>query len=162
VFDIPEVDRKYRNVLRAFLKRLRLGCYQKSVWITPHDIRPDYDDLAEAAAFDAFACLFEAKTVLGMPAEKVVWEAWDMDRLYGIQNRFCGLCLDNLGVLRSSGVVGQNELMKLVALQLEAYRSAFVLDPLLPNDLLPRDYKGREAYALHCELSSEIRARLPV
>jgi phenylacetic acid degradation operon negative regulatory protein len=89
VFDIPEVDRAYRNTLRAFLKKMRLGCFQKSVWITPLDIRPQYDDLAEAAAVDAFACLFEAKTVLGMPSEKVVWESWDMDRLYDIQSHWC-------------------------------------------------------------------------
>lgn len=162
VFDVPEADRAYRNALRAFLKRLRLGCFQKSVWITPHDIRPDYDDLAEAAALDAFACLFEAKTVLGMPSEKVVWASWDMDRLYEIQSRFCDLCRENAEALCGLGFVGQEDLLQLVSLQLEAYRSAFVLDPLLPNELLPRDYKGREAYELHRELSTEIRARFPV
>ena len=162
VFDVPEVDRAYRNTLRAFLKRLRLGCFQKSVWITPRDIRPDYDDLSETAALDAFACLFEAKTVLGMPAEKVVWESWDMDRLYEIQSHFCDLCRANAEALCGSGFVGQEELMDLVSLQLDAYRRAFVIDPLLPNALLPRDYRGREAYALHRDLSAEIRARLSV
>ncbi len=54
IYDVPELDRKYRDVLRLFLKRMRMGCLQQSVWITPHDIRPDFDDLAEAANADAF------------------------------------------------------------------------------------------------------------
>ncbi|VGO15020.1 hypothetical protein PDESU_03600 [Pontiella desulfatans] len=160
VFDVPEIDRAYRNTLRAFLKRMRLGCFQKSVWITPHDIRPEYADLEEAAAVDAFACLFEAKTVLGMPSAKVVWESWDMDRLYDIQSRYCGFCTENLDVLRGGVSFGQEELLGLVSVELEAFRSAFLFDPLLPGDLLPRDYKGREAYSLHRKLAEEIRTRL--
>ncbi len=160
VYDVPEVDRAYRNVLRQFLKKQRMGCFQKSVWITPHDIRPQYADLKEAAALGAFACLFEARTVLGMLSERVVWESWDFDRLFWIQKRFCEIYAENLETLKGSAVLGLDALMQLAAEEIDAFRSAFVLDPLLPSALLPWNYKGKEAYALHQELSNQIRMGL--
>lgn len=161
VYDVPEADRSYRNTLRDFLKQQRMGCFQKSVWITPNDIRPQYADLDEAAALGAFACLFEARTVLGMSAEQVVWESWDMDRLYDIQKRFCDVYSENLELLESYAVPPLDDLMRLAAEELDAYRSAFVLDPLLPNALLPRSYQGKKAFALHRGIVSKIKAKLP-
>jgi DNA-binding transcriptional regulator PaaX len=104
VYDVPEVDRSYRNVLRQFLNTQRMGCFQKSVWITPHDIRPQYADLESAAALGTFACLFEARTVLGMPSVKVVLESWDFDRLFEIHRRFLDVYSENMELLMKSGI----------------------------------------------------------
>jgi DNA-binding transcriptional regulator PaaX len=65
MYDVPEQDRRYRNVLREFLKQLRMGCLQKSVWVSPRDIRPEYDDLVKGIRVNFYAYLFEATTVLG-------------------------------------------------------------------------------------------------
>jgi phenylacetic acid degradation operon negative regulatory protein len=159
LYDVPEVDRSYRNVLRQFLKQQRMGCFQKSVWIAAHDIRPQYADLAEAAALDAFACLFEARTVLGMPAEKVVWESWDFDGLRQTQKRFCEIYGDNLDILQGAISLDLDSLMKLAAEEIDAYRSAFVLDPLLPDPLLPMDYLGKQVYSLHLDVVKMIRSK---
>jgi len=160
LYDVPEVDRSYRNVLRQFLKTQRMGCFQKSVWITPHDIRPQYADLDAGAALGSFACLFEARTVLGMPAEKVVEDSWDMEGLYEIQQRFCDVYAENLETLL--GIVSPDIeiLMRLAAEEMDAYRSAFVLDPLLPDRLLPRSYQGKVAFDLHRKVVNQIRMKL--
>jgi len=162
VYDVPEADRPYRNVLRRFLRQQRMGCFQKSVWITPRDIRPEYSDLEEAAAVDVFACLFEACTVLGMPSEKVVRESWDFDALYGVQKRFCDIYSENLRILREAVSPGLDALIRLATEEIDAYRSAFVNDPLLPEGLLPATYMGRQAYSLHLEITSAIRKGIQV
>jgi len=159
VYDIPEADRSYRNILRQFLKQQRMGCFQKSVWVTPYDIRPQYSDLEAAAALDVFACLFEARTVLGMPAEKVVRESWDFDYLYEVQKRFCDIYGENLHILRGATAPDLDSLMQLAAEEIDAFRSAFVLDPLLPNALLPPDYMGKAVYDLHGKIMDEIRLK---
>jgi phenylacetic acid degradation operon negative regulatory protein len=159
-YDIPEADRRYRNVLRQFLKQHRLGCFQKSVWITPHDIRPQYDDLEEAAAMGVFACLFEARTVLGMPSEKVVWASWDFDRLYQIQDRFCRVYSENLEILCGRVRFDMDSLMRLAAQEIDAFRSAFTLDPLLPSQLLPPGYRGKEAFRIHRDMANQLRQQL--
>ena len=160
LYDIPEVNRSYRNVLRQFLKKQRMGCFQKSVWITPYDIRPQYADLDEGAAIGSFACLFEARTVLGMPAKNVVRESWDFDRLYEIHRRFLDVYSENLEILQRAGVPDLNMLMRLAAEEIDAFRSAFVQDPLLPGQLLPHDYVGKEVYDLHLRVTNEIRLKL--
>jgi len=160
LYDVPETDRSYRNILRQFLKKQRMGCFQKSVWITPYDIRPQYDDLDSAAAIGVFACLFEAKTVLGMPAEKVVGASWDFDRLHIIQKRFCDVYTENLEILHGSVIPEPEMLMRLAAEEINAFRSAFSCDPLLPNQLLPRNYNGKEVYDLHKKIINKIRITL--
>lgn len=160
VYDVPESDRSYRNVLRRFLQNHRMGCFQKSVWVTPHDIRSQYSDLKEAAAVDVFACLFEARTVLGMPSERVVREAWDFERLYDIQNRFCKTYAENLDLLQSATTSDIDVFVRLATEEMDAFRSAFSLDPLLPNQLLPHGYLGKKAYGLHQKITEALHIKL--
>ena len=155
VYDVPETDRKYRDGLRSFLKRMRMGCLQKSVWVTPADIRPDFDDLSRTANIDGFAYLLEARTVLGLPSERIVSEAWNFERLQILQEHFCEVCERNIEKLNASAPSAE-ELGDLIRSSLEAYHGAFMEDPLLPSELLPSEYVGKQAFALHQSMMSKI------
>ncbi len=159
VYDVPEIDRKYRDVLRQFLKRMRMGCLQQSVWVTPQDIRPDFDDLSKAVSIDAFAFLFEAKTVLGLPRNRVVEEAWNFGRLSLLQDRYCEVMEENIDRMEQGNCKAE-ELGPLMRLALDAYHSVFVEDPLLPMSLCPSNYRGMEVLSLHRTLFSKINERL--
>ena len=154
VYDVPEVDRKYRNVLRSFLRKERLGCLQQSVWVTPRDIRPEFDDLVQVAAVDAFAFLFESKTVLGLPSWKVSEQAWNLDRLYEIQKLYCETMQFNLDRLEQG--FSEEEAGELLRLACNAYQVAFAEDPLLPDALLPRDYLGKKVRQTHLLLIARL------
>ncbi len=158
IYDVPELERAYRDVLRRFLKRERLGCLQQSVWVTPWDIRPLFDDLVEGAAVGSFAYLFESRTVLGLPSRRVVDDAWNFDRLYEIQDFYCQVMRENLSLL--DGVSDVDELGVLMRMAANAFHVAFVEDPLLPRELLPRDYRGMEAFSLHREVMEGIGRKL--
>jgi phenylacetic acid degradation operon negative regulatory protein len=155
IYDVPESDRAYRDVLRRFLKQKHLGCLQLSVWITPEDIRPEFDDLVQAANIDAFAFLFESKTVLGLPNHRIVNSAWDINRLQELQERFHAVTLKNLKRLQSATYPPQ-DLCNLLKISLNAYHAAMGEDPLLPDCLLPNGYAGKKAYSAHCTLLTEI------
>jgi phenylacetic acid degradation operon negative regulatory protein len=159
MYDIPEVDRKYRNVLRIFLRRMRMGCLQKSVWVTPRDIRPEFDDLAKAAGLDGFAYLFEAKTVLGLPSRQIVDDAWNFDRLLLLHEHYCEVAQKNIFQLERAECSGE-ELALLSRMAVAAYHSAFIEDPLLPRSLLPKEYLGGEVLRLHRTLFQLIDERL--
>ena len=47
LFDIPDSDKKIREVLRFHLKRLGFYNYQKSVFIYPHNCKDEIDFLIE-------------------------------------------------------------------------------------------------------------------
>ncbi len=159
VYDVPEVDRKYRNVLRQFLKRMRMGCLQQSVWVTPLDIRPAFDDLATAANVNAFAYLFEARTVLGLPSCQVVEDAWDFDRLNILQEHYCLVMEKNIASLKNQDCDAE-DLVGLMRISMEAYHAAFVEDPLLPMSLLPRNYLGKQVLSLHRSVFIQIEEHL--
>lgn len=153
VYDVPEVDRAYRDVFRGFLKQMNMGCLQQSVWVTPQDIRPDFDDLCEVANANAFAYLFEARTVLGLSKTEIVQEAWNFDRLFDLQDLYCSVTEKNLERLQS-GSCSVEQLAELMRLALEAYHGVFAEDPLLPKALHPPGYLGTQVLKLHRQLFS--------
>lgn len=148
MFDVPEKERAYRDNLRNFLKNKRCGCLQKSVWVTPQDIRPDYDDLNRAAAVDSVAFLFEARTVLGFGNQSVITEAWNFKRINQLQELYIQFAKDNLKRLTESDVT-EDELLQLLRMDNLAYAQAMSTDPLLPKELHPADYVGVQVAELH-------------
>jgi len=159
VYDVPEVDRKYRNTIRTFLKRKNLGQLQQSVWITPEDIRPDFNDLVTAANIDAFAYLFESKSVLGLPSNVIVESAWKFAHLQDRQKHFCDVMEINIARLRATNH-STTDLARLLRTTISAYHAAMIEDPLLPEALLPRDYAGKRAYRLFKKLLTTIDRQL--
>ncbi|MBU0715097.1 MAG: hypothetical protein KJ964_07055 [Verrucomicrobia bacterium] len=159
VYDIPETQRSYRNVLRHFLRRLRIGRLQGSVWITPRDIRPEYDDLVKAAGIKSYAYLFEARTVLGLPTEQVVRSAWPTDLLEQCQQWYCENARRNWDALRLKQLP-QKSLWACARETNRAFRAVMALDPLLPKALWPDGYRGAEVIAWHRRLLGELAGQL--
>jgi phenylacetic acid degradation operon negative regulatory protein len=158
VYDVPEKDRGYRNVLRRFLKRMRMGCLQNSVWISPRDIRPEYDDLATAVAVDDVAVLFEARSLLGHTPRRIVEDAWDFDTLAQAHRWYIGVAGSALNSIREQGL-SRDALLDLARREIYAYRSVTAGDPLLPHELWPPGYLGKQALRAHKDFQRGI-ARL--
>ncbi len=159
MFDVPEAERKYRDTLRSFLKKNRFGCLQKSVWVSPRDVRADYDDLDRAASVDSVAFLFEARTVLGHGNQSVVREAWDFNKIDRIHELYLQYAQENLSLLESTSVP-EHKLMQLLRMDNQAYAQAMSLDPLLPHELLPRSYQGKHVAELHRKLIQTVAEHL--
>jgi phenylacetic acid degradation operon negative regulatory protein len=158
VYDVPESIRSKRDALRKFLKRLRLGCFQKSVWVTTRDIRPMYADLCRAGNIDFVAHLFEARDVLGCPAAEVVENSWDFERLEVVQNHYCTVYETNLRTLKTKRM-DCRAIIELAREEIAAYRAAMSEDPLLPRSLWPSGYSGERVWQLHRQLQSEMRKK---
>jgi phenylacetic acid degradation operon negative regulatory protein len=151
MFDVPEKNRPYRDHLRAFLKQNHFGCLQRSVWVTPRDVRPDYDDLNKAAAVDTVAFLFEAQTVLGFGPQSVVREAWNFQLIHQLQERYIQVAHENLLRLKN-GPAQPGDLVTLLRAENQAYAQALSLDPLLPKELNPPGYLGLQVADCHKNL----------
>jgi DNA-binding transcriptional regulator PaaX len=160
MFDVPETNRPYRDTLRSFLKARRLGCLQKSVWVTPEDIRSDYDDLNRAAAVDTVAFLFEARTVLGFGAQSVVQAAWDFNQITSRQNQYICTANENMDRLKSIHV-SEESILQLLRIDHMSYSQAMKEDPLLPESLLPPDYAGVKAKEAHDKLTCKAIEAIP-
>lgn len=155
IFDVPEKERSYRDTLRRLLQRWRLGCLQKSVWITPRDIRPQYDDLEKSAAIGTVAYLLESRTVLHLDQQEMVQNAWDFSRLHELHSHYLDVFKDNLNLLNQEAFT-KEDLMELLYQESEAYMQAMRKDPLLPSTLLPKDYLGKDVWKLRNLLRSTL------
>jgi phenylacetic acid degradation operon negative regulatory protein len=159
MYDVPESQRKYRNALRGFLRRLRMGRLQKSVWVSHRDIRPEYADLQEAAAVGEYAVLMEAQTLLGMEPWRICEAAWPFERIEQAQAAYCEYAERKLSDLSCTGA-GVADVESLAREELQAYREAMREDPLLPTELHPPCYNGQKVLDLHCRLIATIGERL--
>lgn len=159
IFDVPEAQRHYRDKLRAFLKRMHMGCLQKSVWITPRDIRPEYDDLERAANVNAVSYLLESRTVLHRAAQEMVDTSWNWEWIDQLQARYLSVYNHNLELLDQIDH-DADALMILLKEDSEAYIQCMHPDPLLPNELLPANYLGKDVYSLHKTLRKKVAHHL--
>jgi DNA-binding transcriptional regulator PaaX len=155
MYDVPESQKSYREVLRRFLQQKRMGCLQRSVWISATDMRPDFDDLCRAAALSDYAFLFESRTVLGLPARAVAARAWNFEPLRERQRWYCERC-DELLAASKTGPIRAREGWAFLREALCAYQWAMERDPLLPRALWPEGYLGPNVVARHRSLMDRI------
>jgi DNA-binding transcriptional regulator PaaX len=159
MYDIPEPQRAFRDTLRRFLYQLRMGCLQRSVWVSPDDIRPEYDDLVKATHFDFHSFLFESRTVLGRSAEDVVRTAWDFSDLHGRHQHYRHWCERELRHLDARSA-SRSDFERLANEELRTYFWAMEEDPLLPRALHPTGYDGVSVFQLHQVFVRTLRKRM--
>ena len=158
-YDITEEEHAFRAGLRAHLQKLRMGCLQQSVWITPRDIRPEYADLQKVLGIGDVSFLFEAHTVLGQSSREIVQKAWDFERIRADHHRY----LDMVQAARKrldGHPPPRSGLEAMAREEVWAYRAVMEKDPLLPRSLWPPDYTGFRAYEAHHAFVSRLRALL--
>jgi len=57
-FDIPQHNRKARNLLRSVLKNLGYKLFQQSVWVTPYDVIEKTEKLLQVYSLDKYVKIF--------------------------------------------------------------------------------------------------------
>jgi DNA-binding transcriptional regulator PaaX len=159
MYDVPESSRQYRDVLRGFLKKQRLGCLQKSIYITPNDIRPEFADLKDAIEVDQYAYLFESRTVLGLDPMMVVKDAWNWRAINGAHAWFNATFEKKLIEVKHD-LLDRAALQTLAREEMAAYATVMENDPLLPEALLPQDYLGGAVLNLHRSIIETIAGKL--
>jgi len=158
-YDIPETQRSYRRTFRNFLSRMRMGCLQRSVWISPDNIRDTFHHLMDAAAIEDFGVLLKCKEIIGRSTEQIVHDAWPFDKLNTRQSWYCNHCEKEIQKLRQKSF-SKEDLIKKASIELKIYLRVMVDDPLLPKTLWPRDYRGEDTFMFHKMLMREIKKHL--
>lgn len=148
-YDIVEKERAVRDELRKFLRKQRMGCLQRSVWISPQDVRPAYYDLTQALQIEVECYLVEAKTVLGRDPQELVRSAWNWERIGLAQQCYLDVVRDLQKQLSTTPDQSIEAIQILAREELDAYFIAMQEDPLLPKSLWPVSYKGKNVFSAH-------------
>lgn len=129
IFDIKEIERIRRDVLRLKLRQLGFGMMQESVYISPYHFEEDLREYLELKGLGRYVFVFKAES-LGLGdyrslAEKI-WKLSDIDKKYRE-------VLADFGTGR-----------KTIGEMWQKYLAVLYQDPLLPRDLLPENWSRNE------------------
>lgn len=157
LFDIPERERSARRKLTRTLTKAGCGCLQGSVWIAPF-VPPAFDrHVAEEDPDCAQLLILLADSKGSRIDKKIVAAAWDFDKIeeryreaIAVMDQFEAVANTGSGV-ELSGWMGEMRL---------AWRAILTLDPLLPAELLPTGYSGRDAWRRHRAIFAEAARRI--
>jgi phenylacetic acid degradation operon negative regulatory protein len=155
VFSIPEHNRPARHQLRSRLTWLGMGRLDGGVWIAPWRVRDDVQsavtDLALTGHVDLFHARYDAFGTLRELAERC-WDLADLNERYG---GFVRRVAPLLGQWRQGQRSGQQQAFADYTTALHEWRKMPYLDPGLPLEMLPADWKGSRAAELFAELVAE-------
>ncbi len=157
MFDLPQKPAAPRARLRKVLREHGLGCLQGSVWLSPDPV----DAIGKQLRGDrhpASLLLFEGRTVGGEKPAEMVGEAWDFE---GIDLKWGELAnlLEQGKSFLSGEPVNADAWHQWAAAEQGSWKTVLESDPLLPDELLPRSYRGRKIWKQRLEFWSKLAAR---
>jgi phenylacetic acid degradation operon negative regulatory protein len=161
LFDVPQSRSSVRNKIRHHLQSLGFGYLQNSVWITPNSVQDLRDILADGPVEVEMLILLEARPCAGESDAQIVAGAWDFD---GINQ---GYARHQEILMRRPRREIDNEaaakaFRRWLSEERESWLELMAIDPLLPEELLPEGYAGREAWALRKEVMRQAGSQMRV
>ncbi|NOX98928.1 MAG: hypothetical protein GXP30_04210 [Verrucomicrobia bacterium] len=142
IFDIPESKRALRRELRNILKACHFGCFQQSVWLSPHPMASINDLLRKTTPGLSNLTLMECHLLPGENDSDVVKGAWDFSRINGNYQTYIKH-IKNFGSQKNP-----KNIDRFISEEKLLWETALKYDPLLPKQLTPRGYLGKKAHQL--------------
>lgn len=152
IFDIAEIDKNTRELLRDKLRQLGLGMLQESVWITPHDVSVDLREFLENRDLGEAAFVLEVSSILAGDQALLVRKIWNLDALDEAYREIVKdakklkeMYMISSGRNSQYTDVKRTELIEEGRKIRQRYGETLLSDPCLPKELLPVDWPAANA-----------------
>lgn len=152
IFDIAEIDKNTRELLRDKLRQLGLGMLQESVWITPHDVSVDLREFLESRDLGEVVFVLEVSSILAGDQALLVRRIWKLDALEEAYREILddATKLKDMYIVSSGRNLQHTEVNKTNMIDDERkiqqrYVQVLLSDPCLPKELLPDGWPAAEA-----------------
>lgn len=147
IFDVAEKQREFRDSLRSKLVELGFGQWQKSVYVSPHDVAQDMIEFLESSHLTEQTSVFIAKE-LGPGQTKNIEKMWKLDKLndryYKIVEEWEKIRNQDWDRRQTRQIISQ-------------YLSIIGEDPFLPKELLPKPWLGIKAREVFRQLRKQLK-----
>ncbi len=150
-YSVPEEHRRVRDRLRVRLQWLGFGQLGNGLWISPHALRGEVNELAGELGASDHVELFRAQYQGYSSVEALVSRCWDLaavDARYGAFIERWGAVHERCSAELEAGRLSPEECYELRFRLVHEYREFPLSDPYLPRRLLPAGWKGEAAAAL--------------
>ena len=142
LFDLPARQQRLRLTLWRWLRRQRFGYLQQSVWIVPDTINETRIPLRQLKLTPESLTVIEGAPTPPDTNEDIVRSAWDFNFINCNYRAAIELAATGRRFVRGGKPV---EMRKWLADERIAWMKAITNDPLLPEELLPKNYLGQRA-----------------
>lgn len=156
VFSVPESEREKRHALRSQLVRLGFGTAAPGVWVAPGTLRDETVRVLDRLGLSAYTELFAGSYLdeRDLPEKLRSW--WDLAELESLYTEFYS-AYEPVRSLRDGHAPDPHEAFTTYVPMLTAWRRLPYLDPGLPLDHLPPDWKGIAAGDVFSDLDAMLR-----
>jgi phenylacetic acid degradation operon negative regulatory protein len=144
-YSIPEEARQVRDRLRDRLAWLGFGSLGNGLWISPHDVTREVDELAAERKLAGRLVCFRGVGVGATEPARLVSTCWDLAGIQRRYEKFIGRWAKRFTKYRDSVPFRGAALEQSYVLRfrlIHEYREFPLLDPYLPRELLPEDWAG--------------------
>jgi phenylacetic acid degradation operon negative regulatory protein len=150
-YSIPESERSRRDRLRLRLQWLGFGQLGNGLWISPHAVHGEITELARTLGLSGHIEVFRAQHLGFSSVEELVAYCWDLPAINRRYRAF--LARHEAGYARAQTLLSKQRLSPRDAFVrrfrlVHSYRVFPLLDPYLPDALLPEDWQGNAAAEL--------------
>jgi phenylacetic acid degradation operon negative regulatory protein len=157
LFDLPVTHKKARIRLWRWLRQNDFGYLQQSAWIHPDPLTDITNALRGFHKDVETAIVMEAQCAGGYADESVVCGAWAFDEINSRYENYLTNFRPSASATRKL-VQSAEDLGNWLRREKIAWRHAQALDPLLPEPLWPRNYRGKIAWDQRREVHQRLAA----
>jgi phenylacetic acid degradation operon negative regulatory protein len=151
-YSVPEKLRHYRSRLRRELTWLGYGQLTPATWINPHPVTDVTLRHLSIRKLDGYVHLFRARQVSGKPHSVLIESCFNLKAIEKNYRSFIETWSPFWDEQRARSAAGDSlPNSSCFALQrhlLYEYGNFLYMDPFLPNELLPVNWPGQEAWSL--------------
>jgi len=159
LFDFPLARNVARNRLRSYLRSRGFGYLQNSVWLTPDPLVGERDLLASGEVNVESLILLEARPCAGETDQEIVAGAWSFPFINERYDRYLEVLAERPdGKLSDEGEA--KTFQRWLRCERLAWLEAISVDPLLPECLLPTDYRGMKAWEARRRAAAKVASQM--
>jgi phenylacetic acid degradation operon negative regulatory protein len=156
-YSIPEDARKLRDRLRDRLAWLGFGSLGNGLWISPHDVQDQVEELSSQLGLEEHLECFRADRVAGAPVDQLVARCWDLAGVDRDYRAFIDRWAPELDRIKAPDEeIPDEECYTLRFDLIHEFRAFPLEDPYLPRPLLPPSWAGEDATRVFHQLHDRL------
>lgn len=145
IFSVPEKEKGYRIAFQNEIERLGFKKFGRNVYINPHALLISAKRIAVNYALDPYCTFIEAVKIENQ--SYAVEKIWHLDEINLKYKKF-------IDIAKAALKKSTQQNWPFMAKQLEGeFASIYSADPHLPEELLPKNWLGHDAYKIFKEVS---------
>ncbi|NRD77093.1 PaaX family transcriptional regulator [Bacillus sp. BRMEA1] len=147
MFEFPVDERKKRDLLRTHLLELGFGLLYNSVYISPWDHKKQIVDFLELNEMRSNSTYFHGKIVSAPLNPADTFKIWPLENIKNEYGKYWDWFQNEFKVqIEPISQVSDDELFINHILLGEKLSEIMLMDPMLPQQLLPSDWKGHQIF----------------